>query len=649
MPRVMEITTPLGPEVLLFHTMHAREELSRVCECRLELLSLKNDINLDQILGKNVTVKLALQDDKTRYFNGFVSRFSQGGSHGRYRRYYAVVHPWLWFLSRTADCRIFQDKTVPEIVKIIFGEHPTSSFKDDTTGSYAKWTYCVQYRETDLNFVCRMLETEGIYFYFTHADGKHTLVMADSYSGHAPFQGKPVPFIDPDAVARPDIEHVSAWSLTREIQPGVYVHDDYDLERPSVELRAQKAVSRGYSPSTYEVYDYPGEYLQKSDGEASAAVRIDEFAAQFETAQGETNVKNISVGSLFNLERCPRADQNREHLVVAATYDMEYSDYEAMPERGGAEYPVQFRRHVEQAAVPAEAPDAEAVRAGTADRGRGRAGRRGDLHRQVRPREGAVPLGPRGREEGREQLLLGPGVTAVGGQALGRVDHPAHRPGGHRRLPRGRPRSADHHRQRLQRRADAAVRAAGEQDPERHQEPQHPGRLAGQLQRDPLRGPEGVGAAVHPRGEEPGHRGRERRDPLGRARPEEDDRPRQDSERPVKTTSRAGGHNKTIDDRRQSHGDDQQGDDASRSAQTLTETVAINYAETVGGAMELTVGGALAITVGAAMAETVGGAKTETIGGGKSETIGGNLSVIVGKNARRIDRRRTTTSRSART
>ncbi len=342
MPKVMEITTPLGPEVLLFHTMHAREELSRVCECRIELLSLKNDINLDQILGKNVTVKLALQDDKTRYFNGFVSRFSAGGSHGRYRRYYAVVHPWLWFLSRTADCRIFQEKSVPEIVKTIFGEHPTASFKDETTGSYAKWTYCVQYRETDLNFVCRLMETEGIYFYFTHDDGKHTLVMADSYSAHAPFQGTPVPFIDPDAVARPDIEHVSAWSLTREIQPGVYVHDDYDLERPSVELRAQKVVSRGYAPSNYEVYDYPGEYLQKSDGETLAAVRIDEFAAQFETAQGSTNAKNISVGSLFTLEKCPRADQNREHLVVAASYELEFSDYEAMPERGGAEYRCSF-------------------------------------------------------------------------------------------------------------------------------------------------------------------------------------------------------------------------------------------------------------------------------------------------------------------
>src|SRR5678815_2931178 len=94
MPRIMEITTPI--DGLLFHTMHAREELSRVGECHVDLLSLKNDINLDQILGKNVTVKLELQDGGTRFFNGFVSRFSQGGTYGRYKRYHAVVHPWLW-------------------------------------------------------------------------------------------------------------------------------------------------------------------------------------------------------------------------------------------------------------------------------------------------------------------------------------------------------------------------------------------------------------------------------------------------------------------------------------------------------------------------------------------------------------------------
>ncbi len=244
MPRVMEITTPLGDD-LLFHTMHGREELSRVAEYRLDLLSLKSDIGLDAILGKNVTITVMQQDDTPRFFNGFVTRFSQGGTYGRYRRYHATVHTWPWFMSRTADCRIFQDMTVPEIIDKVFADHPTALVKDELTASYAKWNYCVQYRETDLNFVCRLMEEEGIYFYFTHARGKHTLVLADSYSGHGPCQAEPIPFIAPEDLAREDIEHISTWTLTREIQPGVFAQDDYDFERPSVELRTQKAVVRG--------------------------------------------------------------------------------------------------------------------------------------------------------------------------------------------------------------------------------------------------------------------------------------------------------------------------------------------------------------------------------------------------------------------
>ena len=341
MPRVMEIATPLADD-LLFHTMQAREELSRVAEYQVELLSLKNDITIDDVLGKNVTIKLARQDDSTRYFNGFVTRFSQGGTYGKYRRYHASVHTWPWFLSQTADCRIFQDMTVPDIVKQVFGDHETALFKDELTGTYAKWEYCVQYRETDLNFVCRLLEEEGIYFYFMHEEGKHTLVLADSYSSHAPCQDDPIPFIAPDDLAREDIEHVGTWTLTREIQPGVFVHDDYDFERPSVPLRTQKAVARQYSPSDYEVFDYPGGYLQKGDGETLASVRIDEFAAQFERTQATSNARNVGAGALFTLGKHPREDQNCEYLVVSASYDLEYGDYEAMPERGGAEYRCSF-------------------------------------------------------------------------------------------------------------------------------------------------------------------------------------------------------------------------------------------------------------------------------------------------------------------
>src|SRR5580765_1645262 len=342
MPRVMEITTPLEGD-LLFHGMHAREEMGRLGHFQIDLLSLKNDINPDKILGKNVTVKLVLPDDKIRYFNGYVTRFSAGGSLGRYVRYSAVVNSWLWFLTRTTDCRIFQEMTVPDIIKKVFGDHSMSDFKAELTGTYRKWNYCVQYRETDFNFVSRLMEEEGIYYYVRHTDGHNTVVLTDSTSKHTATKGyETVSFVAPEQLVKPELEHVSSWDFSREIQPGVYVHDDYDLERPSVELKTRKVLSRSYAPSDYEIYDYPGHYLQKADGEQYAAVRIDELGSRFETAQAVTNAKGVTVGSLFTLDAYPREDQNREHLILAATYDLEFSDYEAMPQGAGTGYRCSF-------------------------------------------------------------------------------------------------------------------------------------------------------------------------------------------------------------------------------------------------------------------------------------------------------------------
>src|SRR5262245_60722599 len=341
--RAMEIATPLGEDVLLFHGMHAREEMGRLGEYQLDLLSPKKDVNPDGILGKNVTIKLALPDDSLRYFNGFVSRFSAGGQYGRYYRYFAVVRPWLWFLTRTTDCRIFQEMTVPDIVKKVFGDHPDADFTFELTGSYRKWVYCVQYRETDFNFISRLLEEEGIYFYVKHTDGHNTVVLTDSTSKHETTSGyEKISYVSPEQVIRPELERITSWDFTREIQPGVYVHDDYDLERPSVELKTRKVLARGYSPSDYEIYDYPGHYLQKADGEQYAHVRIDEYGAQFETAQAITNARGITVGSLFTLEDFPREDQDREYLILAASYDLEFSEYEAMPSGAGTQFRCSF-------------------------------------------------------------------------------------------------------------------------------------------------------------------------------------------------------------------------------------------------------------------------------------------------------------------
>ena len=342
MSRVMEISTPLGDDVLLFHRMNAREELSRLSEFQIDLLSERSDINLDEIMGKHVTVKLELPDDKIRYFSGYVTRFAQIGTHGRYHLYQAMVRPWLWFLTRTSNCRIFQGITVPDILKKVFDEHTIADVKFELTGTYRVWEYCVQYRETDFNFASRLMEQEGIYYYFKHQDGRHTLTIADSNSAHSTVEGyEKIPFLPSGRVARPEQEHIDDWNFAREIQPGRYALDDFNFKTPSLDLQAKTKITRQHKLANYEVFDYPGIYSTVGEGEQYVKTRLEEIHAQFEFIHGKCNARGMTVGSLFKLTGHPRTDQNREYLTATATYYLEYSEYEAM-ESGGSSYSCSF-------------------------------------------------------------------------------------------------------------------------------------------------------------------------------------------------------------------------------------------------------------------------------------------------------------------
>ena len=330
MARMMEIVTPLG-EDLLFHRMRANEEMSRLGEYEIDLLSKKSDIDLDQILAKNVTVKLELPDQKTRYFNGFVTRFLQVGMHGKYHLYHATVRPWLWFLTRTINCRIFQEMSVPDIVKKIFEPYPMADFKFDLSETYVKRTYCVQYRETDFNFISRLMEDEGIYYFFKHVDGRHTLNAVDSGSSHSPFPGyAELPYIALGRSTRLEKEFVDDWNLKREVQPGHWTLDDFDFERPSVDLTVDTKKKRNHEHATFEVYDYPGEYFKNDLGDHYVRTRMDEWQYQFELVSGGANARGITVGSLFKLTGHPRKDQNVDHLVLSSEYELEYHQYEAL-------------------------------------------------------------------------------------------------------------------------------------------------------------------------------------------------------------------------------------------------------------------------------------------------------------------------------
>ena len=178
--RRLSVSTPLGDDVLLLTQFTGHEEMSRLFSYQLEMLSEDNAIVPRDIVGKNVTITVKNPDDTPRFFNGFVSKFSYSGTDERLSRYSAEVVPGLWFLTMTRDCRIFQEMTVKDIIEQIFGDLGFSDFETGgIQGEHPTWEYCVQYRETDFDFVSRLMEKEGIFYFFRQDDGVHTMVLAD--------------------------------------------------------------------------------------------------------------------------------------------------------------------------------------------------------------------------------------------------------------------------------------------------------------------------------------------------------------------------------------------------------------------------------------------------------------------------------------
>ncbi|MCX8155642.1 MAG: type VI secretion system tip protein VgrG [Verrucomicrobiae bacterium] len=327
--RLLALGTPLGPNVLLVQRLVGSETLGRLSIFHLDLLSEQAGISFDAIVGQNVTLRMEVNKGRTRYINGYVAHFSQSGQIGSYFRYQATVVPWLWFLTRTSDCRIFQEISVPNIIKTIFREKGFTDFRDQLTRSYPPLNYCVQYRESDFNFVSRLMEQEGIYYFFEHQEGKHVLVLADAMSCHASIPGySKIMFRPPSSMAR-DQETINDWIIDQEVQSGVYILNDYDFTKPRSNLVAKAEMTRAHPFSKLAVYDYPGGYEQYASGQAYSRVRLEELQALRKVCRGQTTVRGLAAGYKFALVDHPRMDQNRNYLVVSTSFQAVSDTFES--------------------------------------------------------------------------------------------------------------------------------------------------------------------------------------------------------------------------------------------------------------------------------------------------------------------------------
>lgn len=317
--RLIAVDTPLGKDVLLLQEITGYEGISRLFSYDLNLLAHENDsISFKDIVGQKISITLHLPDGTPRYISGYVSRFTQGETDERmFTHYHAEVVPWLWFLTRQADCRIFQNLAVPDILSQVFNLFPVKDFRLSLKNSYSQLEYCVQYRETAFNFVSRLMEEYGIFYYFDHStEGKHTLVLADQSSTLPACPSSPVSY-DVQVGGLDDPEAINNWHVGQELRTGKYTVTDYNFITPSTSLLASDPTVIDLSASQgLELFDYPGLYTTKDQGDAVAKLRMQEEETSYTVVSASGNCRGIMSGYSFEVKNHYRSDQNTNYVVT---------------------------------------------------------------------------------------------------------------------------------------------------------------------------------------------------------------------------------------------------------------------------------------------------------------------------------------------
>jgi type VI secretion system secreted protein VgrG len=331
-PSRLAVSTPLGDGALRLEGFRGEEAVSGLFSFRLDLAAPDGgEVPFDALLGKDFRVTVTLPDGRTRHFHGLCSRFARGQT-GDAVRYQAEIVPRLWLLTRTQGSRIFQELSVPQIVARVLGGVPGLTFEMRLQGTFHPRNYVVQYRETDFDFISRLMEEEGIFYFFRHAADGHTLVLANTPEGH-PDLPDTYPFrADLMFPARPD--SIYAWEKAQEIRSGKVTLWDHNFETPGQNHEStatiQEGVQAGQVPhrlaiadnDRLEIYDYPGGYAQRFDGvdpaggerpaelqkiaaagEAAAGVRMQEEAARSLAVRGAGTAPGLAAGHAFTLSR----------------------------------------------------------------------------------------------------------------------------------------------------------------------------------------------------------------------------------------------------------------------------------------------------------------------------------------------------------
>jgi type VI secretion system secreted protein VgrG len=326
--KLISIATPLGPDVLLLTAISGVEAISETFSFELSMLSENHAVPFDRMIGKSATVTIRLGDAGKRYINGIISSFSQGrgggegGSDPRFSCYRATLVPWLWVLTKRSDCRIFQNRSVAEIVEEVFKGHGFGNFRFELISSYTPREFCVQYHETDYDFVSRLLEEEGIFYFFVHEKDRHTLVLADAPGAHKPCPGQKAASCQLSGGAVREKDVITSFEITRRVGASRYTAGDFNFKVPKASLVVEAQGRDKREIGNREIYEHPGHYDNKASGGSLAKIRMEEDEARSIEITGTGDCRGFAPGFRFALEGHHREDLNaQDYLLVSVHHE----------------------------------------------------------------------------------------------------------------------------------------------------------------------------------------------------------------------------------------------------------------------------------------------------------------------------------------
>jgi type VI secretion system secreted protein VgrG len=321
---MLEIATTLGAGTFTVQSFSGREELGRLFEYNVELLSEKGDITAEKLLGTNATVALELPGGMLRNFNGYLTRFTVQGQtstpafkSGTGYLYLATISPGLWMRTRASNSQIFAKQTIADLLS---SELPKGNLMtlDAQVGATELRDYVVQYRETDFNFLSRMMEHAGVYYFFTHVDGAHSMTLIDDAGKH-----KTNPLLATLSFTGATLADVSVDSLqfVSEVQPGAYSTGDYNYVTPNTQIAAVTSQPKSHDNAGFEIFDFPTDTTTSSFASTYAQIRADELGCRYAVAHGTGTERRIQVGFKITVANHSSAVMNREFLVIGHAFE----------------------------------------------------------------------------------------------------------------------------------------------------------------------------------------------------------------------------------------------------------------------------------------------------------------------------------------